>query len=242
MYADASTDDRVGMEEQYSSATHTSNLKVEERRQMPVDTIIAAGWSRSRVGAALLRLHSEWDSAEKPQRPTDAMIEAVAVRLQEEDSRALSTAVRRGPPPPGLVKPPPTLPRARTEAFRWLFHERGMLFQKLKSLPAVRAELVHWCARVNIHGGADKVADLLNWWLDPTCDACGGTRWQVADGTGRHTGKCCPTCHGTGEVDLPHGQDGRRIERYINDCLEAARASMKGRFRHQSPLTPQRKR
>ena len=35
------------------------------------------------------------------------------------------------------------------------------------------------------------------------------------------------------QAHLPHGQDGRKIERYILDCLQAARHSMKGRFRHQ---------
>ena len=52
--------------EQYASATHATNLRVEAERRSSADILIAAGWSPSRLGAALIRLHSEWDGSEHP--------------------------------------------------------------------------------------------------------------------------------------------------------------------------------
>lgn len=70
--------DRPGIEEQYQTAGNTSNLTVEAERRGAGDVLIAAGWSPSRIGSALLRLHSEYDGGEKSQRrgagKTDAIL------------------------------------------------------------------------------------------------------------------------------------------------------------------------
>jgi hypothetical protein len=58
--------DRATVEERYSRANNSSNLTVDEIRTGDADVLIAAGWARHRIGSALLRLHSEWDGAEKP--------------------------------------------------------------------------------------------------------------------------------------------------------------------------------
>jgi hypothetical protein len=59
-------------EEAYASATHSSNLRVEADRRGDADVLIAAGWSMSRIGGALLRLHSEYDSVAHPRLATAA--------------------------------------------------------------------------------------------------------------------------------------------------------------------------
>ncbi len=46
-------------EEKYLVATNTSNLRVEAERTGAADVIIAAGWSASRIGGALMRLHTK---------------------------------------------------------------------------------------------------------------------------------------------------------------------------------------
>ena len=62
------SNDTLTIEERYISATQATNLKVEADRGGSADVLIAAAWSMSRVGAALVRLHSEWDgSAKRPQ-------------------------------------------------------------------------------------------------------------------------------------------------------------------------------
>ena len=46
-------------EEKYLTATNTSNLKVEADVTGAGDVLIASGWSASRIGGALLRLHTK---------------------------------------------------------------------------------------------------------------------------------------------------------------------------------------
>lgn len=65
------TTDKPTIDERYTRAGNSRNLSVEEERSGDADVLIAAGWSRNRLGAALLRLHSEWDSAEKPRMSKD---------------------------------------------------------------------------------------------------------------------------------------------------------------------------
>lgn len=53
--------DKPGIEETYSGAIHSSNLRMEVREDSPngaACVLIAVGWSPSRLGAALMRLHS----------------------------------------------------------------------------------------------------------------------------------------------------------------------------------------
>lgn len=49
------------VDETYAVAVASENLRVQADRGGDVDCLIASGWSPSRVGALLLRLHSEWD-------------------------------------------------------------------------------------------------------------------------------------------------------------------------------------
>lgn len=54
------------VEERYISAAHSGNMRVEADRTGDADVMIAAGWCQSRIGMALLRLHSEYDSSQHP--------------------------------------------------------------------------------------------------------------------------------------------------------------------------------
>jgi hypothetical protein len=77
------TTEKPDIGEMYTSATHASNLRVEADRPGPADMIIAAGMSHSRLGAALLRLHSEYDGASKPPgkaTQTDATLLMVSLK------------------------------------------------------------------------------------------------------------------------------------------------------------------
>lgn len=62
------TPQKPDIEEHYSVAVSAANLKVETIKRGPADMLIAAGWSRSRIGQSLLRLHTEWSAAEHPRR------------------------------------------------------------------------------------------------------------------------------------------------------------------------------
>jgi hypothetical protein len=134
MLADASTDaDRPDVEELYQSANNTSNLKVEAERRGAGDILIAAGWSASRVGMQLLRLHSEWDASEKPPKPTKESIRALVGTFQ----RALPGEDER---PKGEKQKRLTTVEAQHYAAAWYAHEIAMLLGKLKTFPAAREQ------------------------------------------------------------------------------------------------------
>ena len=65
-------DDRAGIEEQYSQACTSSNLRVEADRRSPADVLIASGMSNSRLGGALMRLRAEYGSDSVPRRNASA--------------------------------------------------------------------------------------------------------------------------------------------------------------------------
>lgn len=59
----ADQNERPDVSERYETATNASRLLLEEHRTGAADVLVAAGWSPTRIGMALLRLHSEWSSA-----------------------------------------------------------------------------------------------------------------------------------------------------------------------------------
>lgn len=59
-------DERRTVEESYTSATQSSNLRCEADRRTDVDVLIAAGCTPGILGSALMRLHSEYDGSAKP--------------------------------------------------------------------------------------------------------------------------------------------------------------------------------
>ena len=64
------------IEESYTSATQSSNLRCEADRRTDVDVLIAAGCTPGILGGALMRLHSEFDSSSEKQArtATDAIL------------------------------------------------------------------------------------------------------------------------------------------------------------------------
>ena len=61
-------EDRAGVEEQYSQACTSSNLRCEADKRGPADILIASGMSNSRIGGALMRLRTEFGSDSVPRR------------------------------------------------------------------------------------------------------------------------------------------------------------------------------
>ena len=59
------------VDEAYSSAGNTSDLTVKAERRSDADVLIASGMTPGLLGAALLRLHSEWDGTAKPRKLTE---------------------------------------------------------------------------------------------------------------------------------------------------------------------------
>ena len=58
------------VDEAYSSACNTSNLSVKAEQRNDADVLISSGMTPGLLGAALLRLHSEWDGTAKVVAPS----------------------------------------------------------------------------------------------------------------------------------------------------------------------------
>ena len=86
----ADQNERPDVSERYETATNASRLLLEEHRTGAADVLVAAGWSPTRIGMALLRLHSEWSSAAKPKRPNAGQLAALteSIKAQDELERA----------------------------------------------------------------------------------------------------------------------------------------------------------
>jgi len=206
-------DDKRCVEEAYTSAGNSSDLRVQGDTTSDADLMIAAGWSPSRVGMALLRLHSEWDKAEKPRRPTVAAIETLADAMPRALQRAERTAM------------------ARRQANDWYMAEMAKLVGKLTSLPSVRVQLTSYVPRWGIVEASAKVPAIIAYWLDQTCPHCHGCKVVAVPGHRAANTKACKACGGTGIAPVPHGQDGRRVANYMDDCVSRARQSLKNRLR-----------
>mgnify|MGYP001559297126 CR=1 FL=1 len=225
--------------EQYSTAVGTSNLRVQSERRTPADMVIAAGMNENRLGMALRRLATEWDSVGKPPQPDNVTLEGMAAKYPRIKGTGMVLYV-------GKEMAPATA--AQQEAEAWHAHELGLLFQRLKTLPEVRAALVfHFKEKAATRWHAPRffpwaqvdavphiVGAVLQWWLDPVCPACHGVKKKIIAGTGRTSSKDCHVCKGKGERKVPHGNEGRRVLSHINCCLREAVADLKRKF-HRRP-------
>ena len=205
---DGNTDDeKPGIEEMYTTAVNTSNLRVEAEKRGDGDVIIAAGWNQARIGGALLRLHTEFDGAEKVRQATAA--DFLAPGKHSKDERKAASR--------------------RAHAFN--MHEAGLLLQKLKSWPDVRTQVTLQMVRWKVEDAEAKGVEVLRWWLAQACPVCNGTKMQTAQDTNRHNGKICHDCAGTGIREIPGMVDGwhqagRRLATWLDQCVARNRASL----------------
>jgi hypothetical protein len=223
-------------------AGNTSDLRVEGDTRGDADLIIAAGWSDSRVGMALLRLHSEWDKAEKPRKPNPAAIAALAASLLiTRPPRAYVISAERMDDHMNHMKPAWCQATARQMAQDWYMREMENLVNKLGSLPDVRRQLTAYVPKWGIQEAAVKVPAIIAYWLDQTCQHCHGLKFLKAQDAPTLSTKACKACHGTGIAPVPHGQEGRRVANYMDECLQKGRSSIKRNLSHYRPASEHKK-
>lgn len=244
-------DQKPSTEERYGAATHASNLRVHQDRGGSVDMIIAAGLSASRVGAALIRLHSEWEGLAKPKRRDRTAIESIAKEfplVHDGERKEPYTVMVNGKPEhhtrmvPNMVL---DMASAHRRAHEWYIHDLQLAFQQMKTLPEVRHGLVLWARREGISDADRHVAEVVSWWLDHRCPICQGRAKEAIPGTPSLSHKDCRACKGTGETKIPHDyengnyqRESKKLLRYINDCVKTAQTSL----RKQLPRMRQAKR
>lgn len=204
------------IEEGYSTSVSTSDLRVEADHRGAADYILAAGMNKSRFGALLLRFATEWDRSEKPKKPTPQSIDALA---------------RTYPTVNGKPTVRQRQDKAREVAYGWYSNELELLAAKLKTLGQVRTQLAIFALMSQMEDGEAKVPAVIGWWLHQQCVLCSGVKLQVVEGTGRLSSHACGACRGSGKTPTPHGNDGRFLANYMDDCVIQARMDMKKRLR-----------
>ena len=176
-------EDRPGIEEQYSRASQSSNLRCEAYKNGAADILIASGMSGRGLGGALMRLHTEYN--------------------------------RGGVPRHSATKT-----------------DHILLMGQLKTLQAVldavTAQATHW----GMERPEKAAMAIVAHWLDSTCRHCEGRGRERINDTPALSSKNCKHCHGTGHTALPYGSEGRRLEGYMQDCLNRWRQLTAKRLRH----------
>lgn len=203
---------KPGIDERYLVAGNASDLSVRTEQSGPVDLLIAAGWSQSRLGSAALRLHSEWSAAAPPRRPDRELIDHIASKLPRRNGK-------------------PDRAAAQAEAVRWYAAELRRIHAGLHSLVGVREQLVVQALRRGVESPERLAAAVLHHWLDPVCPACHGRKFASVKGTAALSARACPSCHGSGSTEPPGGQDGRWLLNFLDDCVFVARSSIRKRLR-----------
>jgi hypothetical protein len=204
MLADTTNDTtKPCVEEIYEAATNTSNLKQEAERRTAADVLRDMAMSADRLGASLLRLRGQWEQAEKPRR-----------RLARTPRQFIDA---------GLVRDRETAELAhlgeKAMYDSWHQRETARLVSELGELRAVSEAVAVQAVKWGIRDAEGKAAAVVRYWLDQNCPSCDGTKWELFAGTNRQSTKMCHVCRGSGVAQVPHGQEGRRLANYMDQCL-----------------------
>ena len=216
--------------ERYGIATGTANLTgfggmvPDGHGGKAADMLLAAGLCDSGLGATLMRLRHEWDSAAKPARPGPRLLKALAAHIHGEDEDAKQAASRNysevGPRKPVRWQSPGNVDaRAIERAGQWYAGELRILAQSLRSKGEAVLQLTAWGAQMGIHSEAVSEAVLL--WLDPTCPACHGHGSRQIYG---QPSRQCHPCYGTGNRHRP--PDSARVISHMDYCTRTAQAGI----------------
>ncbi|CAM4393778.1 hypothetical protein COAQ111491_21505 [Comamonas aquatilis] len=208
-------------QERYASATQSSSLRVEAGLQGDADYLIAAGWSKSRFGAALMRLHSEWDAAARRgcQIPRQATRKQIA-----QLARDIATAKQSKQ----VEKEHSDAARKRLED--GFVSELKETMRMLKMLPEVRLHLQLTAALDQCPETESVCCAVLLHWLKPVCAACSGRKFQLSPRAGELSSVACRFCGGSGHGKVPGGEHGRKLLTYMEDCVGRARQGIRSRL------------
>lgn len=231
--------------ESYAGAVSVGSSRVEPHRTKPADLIGAAGMSPYRMGTALMRLASEWSSGAVPklralpdvkdlarqiaERRVEAVISAAPRQVSVKQKMRAAVIVQKDDIEAAHVE----LSRLHAQALDWQQEEAKLRFQRMKTLPTVRAGLVHWIEQKGWEDADAEhlAASVLRYFLAPKCQTCGGSGVREFAGNNRRgAGKPCAACRDNtvrGELNVPHGGRGKAVLAYLRQCTGQAAHDMR---------------
>ena len=98
-------------------------------------------------------------------------------------------------------------------------------------MDAIHQHLTDRARLLNIDRPEAVSAAVLSWWLNRICNSCNGVKFEVVPGSPSLSARSCKRCQGSGEKKLPYGSEGRRLEDYMQDCLNRWRQLTAKRLR-----------
>lgn len=101
----------------------------------------------------------------------------------------------------------------------------------LRDLPLVRCLVIAHAMKWRMPDPAATAAAVLRYWLDPVCNCCHGTRFELIAGTHQQSRIACRACQGTGRQTPPCGADGARLLHYLDSCRGRAHQGIRTRLR-----------
>ncbi len=206
------------VEESYTIATASSNLRCEADRRTDVDVLIAAGCTPGVLGVALMRLQSEWDGSER-MRPAVAADFVIAARQRPADScNPVQTASA-------------LLAAAQKMARDHNAQQAKLLMGNLKTMSRVVGILTEWAYKRALPEPHALAQDVVSFWLDNNCRSCHGRGHEVIHGS-PVLGRQCRKCGGSGKRQAPGGEVGKAALNMMDECVHVARQSMRLRLRN----------
>lgn len=207
------------IQERYQSAQNSSDLKVVAEIRGDADYIIAAGMSKAELGGKLRSLQAEWDGVSKPRHYTRQDVERIAKEMPRVIvSRSTTQKLRAG-----ISSKQELMDYAGAKALlkNHYTQEMRIIGLRLRSFvearDAMRNRAMEWGHERP--KASDIAHDVLMWWLAPTCQHCGGTKFELMEGTNRLSDRACKRCQGSGHDRCPHGQDGRKMAAWVDAAL-----------------------
>ena len=216
--------------ESYAMAMTSTNLKLDPNTEQigDVDVLIAAGWNPTRIGAALLRLQTEWDSGALAKPIGREHFEAACLRDAQADAAKKSAAAGSKAECEAIKKAVgPSAKRAAMDmATAGNLTEARLLMMRLKTMPGVLLQLRLQLSKWKLESSEEVANAVLRWWLQRSCKECNATGFAIK------TGKLCKSCTGAGQLRPPCGPTGIRLANFMDDCVHRSGHFMGKVLRH----------
>ena len=120
----------------------------------------------------------------------------------------------------------------------WAPNRIGSALMRLHTKPTrdnlynVHMQVTIKAESMNIERPDSVASAVIAWWLSRTCPVCFGRKYEVISSTPSLSAIECPRCHGSGEKKLPHGDVGRRLASWMDECKHFHVGMIKSRLRN----------